>query len=58
MHVVVCFAFPFPHFALATGFRFTVMPLLRECQCMLVFPLPSFEFANGFRFSAIPLSHE
>ena len=58
MHVVVCFVFPSPHFALATGFRFTVMPLLHECHCMFCFPLPPFEFANGFRFTAIPLLHE
>ena len=49
MHVVVYFVFPSPHFALATGFRFTVMPLLHECHCMFCFPLPPFEFANGFR---------
>ena len=54
MHVVVCFVFLSPHFALATGFRFIVMPLLHECHCMFCFPLPPFEFANGFRFTAIP----
>ena len=58
MHVVVCFVFLSPHFALATGFRFIVMPLLHECHCMFGFPLPPFEFANGFRFTAIPLLHE
>ena len=58
MHVVVCFVFLSPHFALATGFRFIVMPLLHECHCMFCFPLPPFEFANGFRFTAIPLLHE
>ena len=47
MHVVVCFVFLSPHFALATGFRFIVMPLLHECHCMFCFPLPPFEFANG-----------
>ena len=57
MHVVVCFVFLSPHFALATGFRFIVMPLLHECHCMFCFPLPPFEFANGFRFTAIPLLH-
>ena len=47
MHVVVCFVFISPHFALATGFRFIVMPSLHECHCMFCFPLPPFEFANG-----------
>ena len=50
--------FPSPHFALATGFRFTAIPLLHECHCLFCFPLPPFEFASGFRFTAIPLSHE
>ena len=58
MHVVVCSVFPSPLFALATGFRFTAIPLLHECHCMFCLPLPPFEFANGFRFTAIPLSHE
>ena len=58
MHVVVCFVFPSPHFALTAGFRFTVMPLLHECHCMFSFAFPPFEFANGFRFTAIPLLHE
>ena len=58
MHVVVCFLFLSPYFALATGFRFIVMPLLHECHCMFCFPLPPFEFANGFRFTVIPLLHE
>ena len=58
MHVVVCSVFPSPYFALATCFRFTVMPLLHECHCMVCLTLPLFEFANVFRFTAIPLSHE
>ena len=57
MHVVVCFVFLSPLFALANGFRFIAIQL-HECHGLFCPPFPPFEFANGFRFTAIPLSHE
>ena len=58
MHVDLCYVIPSPLFALATGFRFTAIPLLHEYHCMFCLPLPPFEFANGLRFTAIPLLHK
>ena len=42
MHVVVCSVFSSPHFALATGFRFTAIPLLHECHFYVLSSPPSF----------------